>query len=199
MLFARRTKPKLAERVRVAFWPRASWRRSARYFGKRVLRLSASPHAIAAGVAAGVIVSWTPFVGFHFLMSAAIALALGGNLIASAIGTAIGNPLTFPFMWWSSYAVGRGLLGGPPNHERFGQIMSGIGKAPFAEILPILKPMLAGALPLGALSGVVTYLIVRFAVRAYQAARRERLAVRRVGREAAPDSVEPEVRATWVD
>ena len=193
MLFARRTKPKLTERVRVAFWPRASWKRSARYLGKRVLRLSASPHAIAAGVAAGVIVSWTPFVGFHFLMSAAIAFALGGNLIASAIGTAIGNPLTFPFMWWSSYAVGRGLIGGSPHHERFGQIMRGIGKAPFSELLPILKPMLVGALPLGALSGVVTYLIVRFAVRAYQTGRRDRLMERRAGRESVAAEAEDEV------
>ena len=181
MLFARRTRPKLAHRIRAAFWPRAGWRRSARYYGKRIVRLSASPHAVAAGVAAGVIVSWTPFVGFHFLMSAAIAFVLGGNLIASAIGTVIGNPLTFPFMWWSAYAVGRTLLGIPPEHERFAEMMRNIGKAPLAEIMPILKPMVVGALPLGALSGAITYLIVSFMVREYRKARRARLAVRRAG------------------
>jgi len=181
MLFARRTRPKLAHRIRAAFWPRAGWRRSARYYGKRIVRLSASPHAVAAGVAAGVIVSWTPFVGFHFLMSAAIAFVLGGNLIASAIGTVIGNPLTFPFMWWSAYAVGRTLLGIPPEHERFAEMMRNIGKAPLAEIMPILKPMVVGALSLGALSGAITYLIVSFMVREYRKARRARLAVRRAG------------------
>ena len=182
MLFARRTRPKLAERMRAAVWPSAGWRRSARYYGKRIVRLSASPHAVAAGVAAGVIVSWTPFIGFHFLLSAAIAFLLGGNLIASAIGAAvIGNPLTFPFMWWSAYAVGRTLLGMPPEHERL------------AEMMPILKPMVVGALPLGALSGAVAYLIVSFMVREYRKARRARLAVRRAG--SSPVSEEEEVQS----
>jgi uncharacterized protein (DUF2062 family) len=182
MLFARRTRPNFSERVRAAVWPSAGWRRSARYYGKRIVRLSASPHAVAAGVAAGVVVSWTPFIGFHFLLSAAIAFLLGGNLIASAIGAAvIGNPLTFPFMWWSSYAVGRVLLGMPPEHERLAEMMKNIGRAPLAEIMPILKPMVVGALPLGALSGIVTYLIVSFMVRQYRKARRARLAERRAG------------------
>ena len=56
MLFGRKVPAGLAERVRTSLWPRRSFWRSGKYFAKRALRLSASPHAIASGVAAGVFV-----------------------------------------------------------------------------------------------------------------------------------------------
>ncbi|HCO54930.1 MAG TPA: DUF2062 domain-containing protein, partial [Pelagibacterium sp.] len=40
-------------RLRNAVWPRMGIRRYLTYLQKRVLRLTASPHAIAAGVASG--------------------------------------------------------------------------------------------------------------------------------------------------
>jgi uncharacterized protein (DUF2062 family) len=54
-----------------------------------------------------------------------------------------------------------------------------VAKAPIAEIVPILKPLLLGAVPLGIVSGIAAYLIVRFAVNSYQIARRHRLSARR--------------------
>ena len=38
-----------------------------------------------------------------------------GNLIASALGTAVGNPWTFPFIWAWIYTVGYWILGGEAN------------------------------------------------------------------------------------
>ncbi|WP_346433030.1 DUF2062 domain-containing protein [Breoghania sp.] len=64
MLFQRRTPPHWLEQIRVALWPRHSFARSAKYFGKRVLRLTASPHAVALGFAAGTFASFTPFVAY---------------------------------------------------------------------------------------------------------------------------------------
>ncbi|WP_291746794.1 DUF2062 domain-containing protein [Bauldia sp.] len=163
----------------MAVWPRQSWSRSLKYFGKRVLRLSASPHAIAAGFACGVLVSWTPLFGFHFMMAVVVAFFIGGNVLAALFGTVVGNPLTFPFMWWGSYTVGHWLLG----HELGGAppppMRPDLFHAPWQEIVSVLEPMLVGALPLGVISGLIAYFIVRAAVRAYQGARRERLAARR--------------------
>jgi uncharacterized protein (DUF2062 family) len=150
-----------------------------RYFAKRILRLSASPHAIALGFAAGVLVSWTPFVGFHFLMSAFLAFVFGGNLVASAFGTLVGNPVTFPFMWWLAYVLGGRLLGIEPAALKFGEIMRRFHEQAFEQVLPVLKPMLVGAVPLGIASGALAYFIVRLSVAGYQAARRRRLAERR--------------------
>lgn len=178
MLFQRRDKPNLIERVRIALWPRRSWGRSARYVGKRVLRLSATPHAIAAGFAAGAMVSYTPFVGFHFVMAGVFAYLIGGNVIASAFGTAVGNPLTFPIMWTMSYRLGRWMLGeGPADLPSF-DMLHDFWETSWDVIMPILKPMLVGAVPLGIVNWVVFYFLVRTIVRSFQDARQRRLAKR---------------------
>src|SRR5689334_20494876 len=115
MLFRSREKPSLATRVRLAVWPRHSWRRSLSYFGKRVLRLSGSPHAVAAGVAAGLISAFSPFIGFHLIIAFVLAYLFRGNMLAAGIATTVGNPLTIPFIWAMSYSVGNVVLGRPAH------------------------------------------------------------------------------------
>ena len=53
MLFRRREEPGYWERFKLWLWPRVSWRRSALYYLKRILRLSGTPYAIAMGAAVG--------------------------------------------------------------------------------------------------------------------------------------------------
>ncbi|MCA1297240.1 DUF2062 domain-containing protein [Stappia indica] len=183
MLFKRRDKPNHLERLRVAVWPRHSWARSARYFSKRVLRLTASPNAIALGFAAGAFASITPFVGLHFLLSFAIAFLIGGNMLAAALGTSIGNPLTFPFIWASTYKVGSLLLYGEARTVSGGHMGAHMGggllQSSLDTLLPLLKPMLVGALPIGLAVAGLFYFLVYYSVRTYQRARRQRLSARR--------------------
>ena len=47
-----------------------------------------------------------PAFGFSFLLAIFFAFLFRGNIIASLIGTFIGNPLTFPFIWSLIYNVG---------------------------------------------------------------------------------------------
>jgi hypothetical protein len=179
MLFRRRNPLSPVKRLRHALWPTNGWKRSTRYLTKRVLRLSASPHAVAAGFAAGVFASFTPFVGFHFLISFVVAFAIGGNLLAAAFGTAVGNPFTFPFIWLSSYKVGNLMLG-LERHEIPGhEIAASLARQPLDAIFPLIRPILIGGLPLGLMFGSAAYLIVLWAVNAYQQSRRRRLGVRR--------------------
>jgi uncharacterized protein len=179
MLFRSREQPALLARLRVAAWPRRSWSRSARYFVKRVLRLSASPHAIAAGVAAGCFASFTPFIGFHILLSFVVAFVIGGNMIAAAIGTAVGNPLSFPFIWASTFNVGSLILGhhGPRVHA--GELTRNLAERSFDAIWPVIGPMSVGGLAVGVPVSVALYLLVFHLVRGFQIVRRERLAERR--------------------
>jgi len=159
----------------VAMWPRRSWPRSFRYIGKRVLRLSATPHAIAAGFAAGAMVSVTPFVGFHFVMAGVIAYLSRGNILASALGTAVGNPLTFPFLWAASYRVGQLILRSESHHHAPPIDMSrGLLSHSWDSLTPVLTTMLIGAIPLAAIMWVIFYFLVRTVVRSFQAARRRR-------------------------
>ncbi|MYZ48706.1 DUF2062 domain-containing protein [Propylenella binzhouense] len=179
MLFKRRHRQSFRQRVRVWLWPRVSWRRSAAYHAKRVLRLSATPYSIAMGCAVGAFVSCTPFIGMHFLITFLIAWPLRGNLIAGAIGTSIGNPVTFPFIWVGTYKIGHLLLHGHDRDApaRLGQDL--LTKS-FDQLVPILKPMAIGSVPLGLAIAVVTYFLTYYLVATYQAGRRERFAARRL-------------------
>ncbi len=96
---------------------------------KRILRITASPHAIAAGVAAGVFTSFTPFMGLHFLVAFVLAFVLRGNMIASALGTFFGNPLSFPLIWAATFSTGNFVLGNSGSESGgllLGQAMKGI-------------------------------------------------------------------------
>ena len=174
MLFKSRENPSLARRVRLWLWPRTAWNRSVKYVWKRLGRLRATPHAVALGCAAGVFASFTPFMGFHFIVAAILAWVIGGNLIASALGTFFGNPLTFPFIWLSTYNLGGVLLMDTAPGKEVDFSTELLTKS-FDAILPLIKHMLVGGVPLGVLFGLIMYFPVRAAVHSYQERRREQL------------------------
>ncbi|WP_421852260.1 DUF2062 domain-containing protein [Oricola sp.] len=178
MIFKRRDREQWHGRMRVWLLPRRNYARSFRYYWKRMLRIKATPHAIAAGVAAGAFASFTPFMGLHFLLAFAIAWLLAGNMIAAALGTAVGNPLTFPAIWAATHGTGRAILGnstagtdGPP--VRLGKIWETGELTALWD--PIFKPMIVGGVPLGLAVAAALYVLTRFAVAAFQHRRRLRL------------------------
>ena len=112
-MFRRRQPIPFLRPLRGWLWPHIGWRRR-HYLVKRLTRLPGTPHSIAAGFACGVAISFTPFIGLHTLLSAACcALLVRGNYLAAVVGTLVGNPWTFPFIWLVSYQLGHALLGGP--------------------------------------------------------------------------------------
>ena len=175
MLFKRRDKAPVHERIRVALWPRRSWRRSFSYISKRVLPLSATPQTEGAGFAAGAMVSFTPFVGLHFIIAGVIAYVTKGNILASALGTAVGNPLTFPFIWAASYRAGLLILGGHGGHHPPIDMSLGLLAHSWETLLPVLTTMLIGAVPLGIITWIIFYFVIRGIVRSFQEARRRRI------------------------
>ena len=191
MLFRRRTPQDFWARLRTAAWPRVSFGRSAQYFQKRVLRLPGSPHAIALGVGVGVAVAFTPFFGFHTVIALGLAFLLGGNLVAAALGSAFANPLTAGFILASTYKLGHMMLGGP--RFRGIEVPANLAAKSFHAVWPALKQMIVGAVPLGLVAGIIAYVIVVMATRAFRTMRRERLAARRRARgtaSAAPTMME---------
>lgn len=178
MLFGRRHQPDFAERVRIFFWPRRGWQRSSKYVLKRILRLSGTPHAIALGVGAGVFASFTPFVGFHFILAGIIAWIIGGNLVASAFGTFVGNPVTFPFIWAGTFGLGNWILGIDQGNAIEIDLGPGLLDRSVDNLLPLLKPMLVSGIPLGIIAGLLIYFPVRSGIDVYQRRRRERLRLR---------------------
>lgn len=187
MLFRRRKPEELWVRLRTFVWPRRSFWRSAQYYAKRVLRLTATPHSIAAGVAAGVFASFTPFLGFHIMMAAAIAWLIRGNIVASAVGTVLANPLSLPFMWGASLELGKFILYGQEASEIVpAHLGSTLVHMQLAELWgPILKPLTVGSIPLGFVFALVFYGLARWAVAGFRQERRRRLAERARRRAAA--------------
>jgi uncharacterized protein len=180
MLFRRRRPEGFFDRMRIALWPRRSFGRSFQYFVKRVLRLTATPHAIAAGVAAGVFASWTPLLGFHFVLAFALAYILAGNMVAAALGTAFGNPISFPFIWASTLKLGNLLVGVPADAgHRHVDLQSLLRHLDLGQLWePVLKPMLIGSLPPGLFSAIAFYALTYWGVTAFQTRRKSKLAAR---------------------
>jgi len=197
-MFARREKLPWWRRLWLFLFPPGGLKRAYAYIWHRTKRIAATPHTIAIGFAAGAYVSFTPFIGFHFILAALLAWLLRGSLLASAFGTAVGNPLTFPFIWWATYNVGGLMLG----YELKGDINLHLPDGTMALLLtdplrfwevfwgvvgPIIVPMTVGSLPVGVPVAVVLYFIVRRVVHRYQHRRRSVISARRSARQQAAE------------
>lgn len=153
-----------------------------RYLWHRVLRLHGTPYSIAAGIACGAAVSFTPLVGGHFVLAALTAWLIGGNIIAGLIGTAVGNPWTFPFIWLWTFKLGSGMVGmdraaGAVVQPDFSQVFADLieallrfefGPAFFHKIWAVWWPMMIGSVPSMIVVWLATYLMLRPVVAAYQ-------------------------------
>ena len=190
-MFKRRTKPQISRQLRNLIWPHIGWRRSATYLWHRVARLPGTPYSVAAGLACGVAVSCTPFVGFHILLGALIAWLVGANVLASVIGTSVGNPWTFPVIWIWIHELGQfmGIKGTLETVEQadfaqlFGRSMVALLRFDFGYLyehaLPVLLPMIAGSVPTAILVWIGVYFPVKSVVAAYQNKRNVRRERRR--------------------
>lgn len=179
MLFRRRHQPSLWMKASNFVWPKAGWKRALFYMKHRVGRISGTPAAIAIGLACGSAVSFTPFLGFHFVLAGMLAWILGGSIIASAIGTAVGNPWTFPFIWAASYRLGAWILGAEHASDAFSMGLKRIMEHPFESLAPVFGPLTLGGIVLGAAAWFVTYWISLKVISEYHANRTRRLKRRR--------------------
>jgi uncharacterized protein (DUF2062 family) len=168
-MFKRRRPLDSLSQFREWIWTRAGWYRATQYIWHRLLRLKGDGHSIALGLAIGAGVSASPFMGTHFVTAALLAWFFGGNIIASAIGTWVGNPFTFPFIWLSTFNTGNFLLGRGYDDNAF-PVMSleNIFLSPLETFGPIIVPMTIGALPVGVLITILTYILTNILIDFYK-------------------------------
>ncbi|MDX1541096.1 MAG: DUF2062 domain-containing protein [Geminicoccaceae bacterium] len=177
----------LWQRLKSWLWPHIGWGRALSYVVKRLKRLPGTPHSIAAGVAAGVMVSFTPFFP-HLATAALIAMVIRGNVVAAWAGTLIGNPSTFPIIWLLAYNLGLMVLGQPTVTEPQFQAESQLTTLPAPFTLEWVDgwieraaawtkakflPMAIGGVPLGILAGLACYFPLLRIVTAVQERRRK--------------------------
>lgn len=153
-------------------FPRKGWRRRVTYLSKRVMRLSATPHSVARGFAVGAFFAFSPLLGLHALLAAALTVLLRGNIVAALIGTAICNPLTLPVILGADYEFGHLLLTGARPEGDTGSMTT----EAFGSVWPVIAPIMVGSIVLGSIAAAVGYLGVFGAVKSFQDQRRHRLA-----------------------
>lgn len=194
-MFGRRKELTIWVRLKGWLWPAMGWRRLGVYLLKRLTRLSGTPHSIACGFACGAAVSFTPFVGFHIALGMLLAWLLRGHLIASVVGTVVGNPWTFPFIWLATYKAGQMLLGSGeaapwPAVTMFKHVVTDLGalvwptltgqgsweavRQVLTDLRALIWPMFIGSLPLGLIAWFVSYLPLAKMIDAFQKAREKR-------------------------
>ena len=107
MPFGRRNKTNLFLFIKNNLKILFSFNRTKKYILLNLKRMKGSSHEIAIGLACGISVSFTPFLGLHALLAMTFAWILRGSMAAALIGTLFGNPWTFPIIWYSSYEIGK--------------------------------------------------------------------------------------------
>lgn len=185
-MFKRRSYQPVHHRVGNLIWPRIGFRRSVTYIWHRVGRLHGTPHSIAGGFAAGAAISFTPLVGSHFVLATLIAWATRSNIVAALLGTAVGNPWTFPFIWLWIYEVGQRLGAGRtlavepdfvaiftdlPSVVVRAVISFDLDSAYFDNVWAVLWPMMIGSIPTFIVVWLAFYMFLKPLVATYQAKR----------------------------
>lgn len=84
-----------------------------------------------------------PVAGTHIIGAAALSMITRGNVLASLGGTLLGNPWTFPPMWWLAYKVGEisfhvfgGHLVDMPDHITLAFLWDEISRHPMDLVVP---------------------------------------------------------------
>ena len=126
------------------------------YYKLRLARLPDSNYAISSGFACGAMVSFTPLLGFHFVLAIVFAYLVRVNFIAALIGTVVGNPLTFPFIWGLIYKIGTFV-----TNTKLKKITPEINFDMIAtQTYEIFFPMLVGGVIIAPLVWVITYFVI---------------------------------------
>ena len=134
------------------------------YYKLRLARLPASNYAISSGFACGSMVSFTPLLGLHFILAVVFAFLIRGNIIAALIGTVVGNPITFPFIWGLIYKIGTFVTTikhiDLSNDINFKMIIN--------QTYEIFFPMFVGGIVVAPFVWVMTYLIIYTIISSYK-------------------------------
>jgi len=170
---------------------------------RRILKQKGTPESVALGLAIGVFVAFTPTVGLQMILAALAATLLGASRTAAVIPVWITNPFTIPPVFAFTYAIGKGILGGPPVSEVTNSLSGAVQsmeRFSWYEIHELFTTffrigteafldMLLGGAIVGAVCAGITYPITVRTIRRFRALRariRSRLDHKREGGDAPP-------------
>ena len=121
------------------------------FYRHKINRIKDVPEAISIGLAWGAAVSFTPLLGLHIVICFLGTFVMRGNILAAAAGTIIGNPWTFPFIFYFDYKIGEFFYN--DEIEEFNIQISFLMEN-FEELF---LPTLIGSIPVSIIVWLITY------------------------------------------
>ena len=140
----------------------------------KLIKISDTPHAISLGFSIGVFVSFTPLIGVHIIIALIISWMIKANYFSSIIGTFIGTPFTYPFIWFSSIYVGNFFI----PIEDLNLLTLDIKQLYLFDFLKNMKSLfpsfLIGAFFIGTLSSIFSYFFTKQIIVLYRKKKQKR-------------------------
>jgi uncharacterized protein (DUF2062 family) len=141
----------------------------------RFLKIRGTPREIALGLALGLFVGMTPFMGVQMAIAAFFAALFKWNKISAAAGVWISNPLSAPFIYGLTYITGAWVMG---IHPHMAAMPPDFGFSSLVIMLKqtpeILTRLIVGGIVIGIPLAVIGYYVAFSAVQKYQTEVREK-------------------------
>jgi len=148
----------------------------------RFVKIRGRPREIALGLALGLFIAMSPFMGFHTALAVFVAALFKWNKISAAIGVWLSNPLTAPIIYSATWFVGAKITG-MTLAENLPHTFS--IKASLALVLKtpaILWTLTIGGIVVGIPLAIVAYHVTFGLVKRYQDEVRDKLKARKAQR-----------------
>ena len=188
MPFGRKKKKKLIISIYNFIKIFFAFSRTKKYISLSIKRIKGTPQALSLGLATGIAISFTPFIGLHALLAIFISWVIGGSMAAALIGTLFGNPWTFPFIWYFTFEIGQFINYGFLSYEE--EFSFKVIKKEVSTLLAIVKNiiifanmfeleenvaklklipfMLVGSIPLVFISWIFSYFLFLIIFKSYR-------------------------------
>ncbi|PLX68617.1 MAG: DUF2062 domain-containing protein [Denitrovibrio sp.] len=133
---------------------------------QKILQLDCPPNRIATAAAVGVIVGFSPYIGFHTVLAIGLSFIFNLPLYPLIVGAYITNPLTFIPIYTLCYKAGEFFTG------QHAEITVNFSDLTFSTIFTTAKtfivPFFVGAHLLGLILGAITYILSYYLVKKYK-------------------------------
>ena len=125
-------------------------------WAKEFFRLKDSPRNLSLAFAIGVVIGFSPTIGFQTLLCLLCAKLLHKNFLVLFAGSSVptGIPWFIPFIYFFCYRLGKLLLG-----EKLAFSLSQFQRPSIISLLPLGKPLLLGCTVTGLVGGFFAYFI----------------------------------------
>lgn len=157
-----------------------------RYQYLRIMRMNATPHSIAMGLAVGIFTGFLPIVPLQTTLTILLCLPLRGNPVVGFMGTWISNPFNWVPFYYFLYVVGKAMVPWDVPKmelEQFGALLKTFDVTEFAsfgkDLLECFKVMVMAGVVMGIPASVATYFLAYRGVLRYRRRRALRLLKRR--------------------